>query len=181
MRAPCRTCRRETALTGRGLVWWHRAYTARLGVSLGRCRGAGAPPLGEPGPDLPPEPGQRLHPAPWEREHPDGTVYLLHFAEPFGHARHYLGWASAGNLSRRLAHHGTEAGARLMWHAAKAGVGWELARTWPGDRRLERRLKNIGGHGRLCPACHPASRVDATRLRVRIMGGTESPTPRRTA
>jgi hypothetical protein len=158
VRAPCRTCRRESALTRRGLVWWHRAYTDRLNVALGRCRGAGQPPLGEDGPELPPEPGQRVHPAPWERESADpaGTCYLLCFDAPFGHARHYLGWASPGNLHRRLGHHGTEAGANLMWHVAKAGIGWQLVRTWPGDRHLERRLKIRGGHARLCPACSPS-------------------------
>lgn len=148
-------CRRNSALTRRGLVWWHRAYTIRLDGSLGRCRGAGAPPLGAPGPELDPVPGQRLHPAPWQRESRDaaGSCYLLHFDAPFGHARHYLGWASPGNLHARLAHHGGPSGANLMWHVAKAGIGWTLVRTWPGDRHLERRLKNRGGHARLCPEC----------------------------
>jgi hypothetical protein len=82
-------------------------------------------------------------------------VYLLHFAEPFGHARHYLGWAGPGNLSTRLAHHAAGTGANLMRHVGKAGIAWELSRTWPGDRRLERRLKNRGGHARLCPVCRP--------------------------
>jgi hypothetical protein len=153
VRAPCRTCYRDSALTRRGLVWWHRAYTAYLGVSLGRCRGAGAPPLGESGPDLPPEAGQRVAPHPAVREHAGGTVYLLHFAEPFGHARHYLGWAGSGNLGARLAHHQAGSGANLLRHVAKAGISWELVRTWAGDRYLERRLKNRGGHARLCPNC----------------------------
>jgi hypothetical protein len=87
MRAPCRTCRRDSALTRRGLVWWH------------------------------------------------------------------IGWAGPGNRSWRLAHHAAGTGANLLRHVAKAGISWELVRTWPGDRHLERRLKNRGGHARLCPTC----------------------------
>jgi hypothetical protein len=74
--------------------------------------------------------------------------------EPFGHARHYLGWAGSGNLGARLAHHQAGSGANLLRHVAKAGISWELVRTWAGDRYLERRLKNRGGHARLCPNCH---------------------------
>jgi hypothetical protein len=33
-----------------------------------------------------------------------------------------------------------------------AGIGFEVARTWDGDRRLERRLKNQrNAPARLCP------------------------------
>jgi len=80
-----------------------------------------------------------------------GTVYLLHFDEPFGHARHYSGWAS--NLEGRLRHHERGTGANLLRHVRNAGIGWTLARTWTGDRNLERRLKNRGGAARLCPLC----------------------------
>lgn len=81
----------------------------------------------------------------------NGTVYLLHFERPFGHARHYLGWAS--NLDGRLYHHQHGSGANLLKHVRRAGITWVLARTWEGDRHLERRLKNRGGHARLCPLC----------------------------
>jgi hypothetical protein len=157
MRAPCRACYRESALTRRGLVWWHRAY-GYLSVSLGPCPGAGRPPYGVLGEAVAPLLGQRVHPEPWRRESRGhaGTCYLLHFDAPFGHARHYLGWASPGNLAGRLAHHAAGSGSNLLRHVAKAGIGWELTRTWPGDRNLERRLKNRGGHARLCPACSPA-------------------------
>jgi predicted GIY-YIG superfamily endonuclease len=151
VRAPCRVCRRDSALTRRGLVWAHAGRNA-WGRPSGRCAGAGAPPLGSPGPDLPPAPGQLLAPPPWAREHPGGTVYLLHLTEPFGHARHYMGWAS--DLPRRLAHHQAGTGANLLRHVAKAGIGWELARTWPGDRAEERRLK-ARASTRRCPLCVP--------------------------
>jgi hypothetical protein len=84
-----------------------------------------------------------------------GTVYLLHLSEPFGHARHYTGFASGGGrgLARRLAQHGTSSGARLLAVARAAGITWELARTWPGSRSRERQLKNQGGAARRCPLC----------------------------
>lgn len=82
------------------------------------------------------------------------TVYLLHFNTPFGHARHYLGWAS--RLEDRLRHHEAGTGANLLKHARAAGVTWVLARTWEGDRHLERRLHN-GGHARRCPVCKSSS------------------------
>lgn len=153
MRAPCRTCHRDSAVTRRGRTWAHRAHPLPV-----RCPGAGLPPLGAPwaGPQPTPLPGQWVGPPPWATGHLGaGTVYLVCFTAPFSHARHYMGWAGPGNLDRRLAHHQAGTGANLLRHAAKAGVGWELARTWPGDRHLERRLKNRGGHARLCPRCRP--------------------------
>ena len=81
-----------------------------------------------------------------------GTVYLLHFDAPFGHARHYTGWSA--NLSLRLAEHAAGHGARLTEVVAAAGIGWTLARTWPNvPRAEERRLKNRGGASRRCPLC----------------------------
>jgi predicted GIY-YIG superfamily endonuclease len=87
---------------------------------------------------------------------PAGVVYLLHFDRPYGHARHYLGWAK--DLDRRLIEHQTGAGARLVQVAINAGVSFELARTWSGSRQLERRLKTLGSRGRVCPICSPRRR-----------------------
>lgn len=157
-RRPCRVCLRPCAQTRRGRCWSHAARSAHGPLLAARCPGAGLPPAGEPGPQPEPLPGQRREASPLAREAPPwagGTVYLLHFDRPFSHARHYLGWASPGNLHWRLSHHGGESGANLLWHVAKAGIGWELARTWGGDRHLERRLKNRGGAARLCPVCRP--------------------------
>jgi hypothetical protein len=158
VRLPCRVCRRPAALTRRGNVWWHRARvvvgpTARL-----TCRGAGHPPLGRPGPDLDPHPQQVLADDPLAREHPSGTVYLLHFDRPFGHARHYSGFAMPGNLAYRMAHHRAGSGANLLRHVAAAGISWELVRTWPGDRSSERQIKRAGHGPRYCPRCDPALR-----------------------
>ena len=85
------------------------------------------------------------------RKKNDGTIYLLHFDRPYRHATHYLGWGR--HLDKRLAHHGTAHGARLMEVVKDAGIGWTLARTWKGDRNRERQLKNQGGKSRMCPLC----------------------------
>ena len=82
---------------------------------------------------------------------PQGTIYLLHFSAPFGHARHYTGWAS--NLAARLADHEQGRGARLLAVAQAAGITWTLARTWAGPRARERQLKQQGGAARRCPLC----------------------------
>jgi hypothetical protein len=106
-------------------------------------------------------------------EHPGGTVYLLHFDRPFGHARHYLGWAGPGNLDARLAHHRAGTGGNLLRHVGRAGITWHLARTWPGDRTLERRMK-CRGSTRRCPTCHP-------ELAAWLLARAASVTPRKDA
>lgn len=94
-----------------------------------------------------------LAPANIEREPVLGTVYLIHFAQPFGHARHYLGWTS-GPVDDRLRVHRRGKGAKLMRAVTEAGIEWELVLSWHGvDRHFERRLKNRNGHGRFCPRC----------------------------
>jgi predicted GIY-YIG superfamily endonuclease len=150
-RARCRVCRFPRALTRRGLVWHHYART--YAGPVGRCSGAGLPPLGRPGPAVEPDPGQVVDASPLVRAYPGGTIYLLHLDEPFGHAKHYTGWAS--DLHARLAHHAAGTGANLLRHVAAAGIGWTLVRTWPGDRREERRLKRRGGASDRCPVCRP--------------------------
>ena len=35
----------------------------------------------------------------------------------------------------------------------EAGIGWQLARMWPGGRARERQIKRQGGHARKCPLC----------------------------
>jgi hypothetical protein len=80
-------------------------------------------------------------------------IYLLHFDEPFGHARHYTGWVDDARLEDRLAAHLAGQGARLTAVVAAAGIGWQLARVWDGGRRRERQLKNQGGASRRCPMC----------------------------
>jgi hypothetical protein len=91
---------------------------------------------------------------------PTGTIYLLHFDQPYGPgggangrgtAGHYTGWTD--NLEARLAAHTKGQGARLLAVAREHGIGWILTRTWTGTRARERALKNQGGASRRCPAC----------------------------
>ena len=79
------------------------------------------------------------------------TVYLLHFSQPYKHAKHYLG--SAKDLETRLEQHANGSGARLMQVIREAGLGFELARVWRGGRKLERQLKRQKHSPRLCPIC----------------------------
>jgi hypothetical protein len=99
-----------------------------------------------------------------------GTVYLLHLSElyvpypdapPWSCARHYTGWAGGGarGLARRLREHGTAHGSPLLLAARRAGISWELARTWPGTREREVQLKRQGGASRRCPLCGIVPRV----------------------
>jgi predicted GIY-YIG superfamily endonuclease len=86
-----------------------------------------------------------------------GVVYLLHFDRPYHHAAHYTGWTT--NLLHRLEIHETGHGARLLAVIVQAGIGWQLARTWPGTRTTERALKRQGGASRRCPLCGVSPRV----------------------
>lgn len=81
----------------------------------------------------------------------EGTIYLLHFSTPFKHARHYIGWTS--NLASRLRQHWAGHGSRLVRAVVASGIQLEVARTWAGDRYLERALKNLKNSPRLCPVC----------------------------
>jgi predicted GIY-YIG superfamily endonuclease len=83
------------------------------------------------------------------------TVYLIHFLKPYKHARHYLGYST--NLDKRITDHLCGMGARLLEVVTDAGIEWRLVRTWPGDRELERQLKNRKDAPRLCPICNPGA------------------------
>jgi hypothetical protein len=92
----------------------------------------------------------------------DGTVYLLCFQDATGHkarhkhAGHYLGYAE--NLARRMKMHRAGRGSRLVAVIIGQGLGFSVARTWDGNRTLERRLKNQKNAPRLCPLCQQVSR-----------------------
>ena len=83
---------------------------------------------------------------------PVGTVYLLHFSSRLHHAGHYVGFTT--DLARRVEDHRKGyAGARLMAAVKDAGITFQVARTWDGDRAFERRIKNRHATPRLCPVC----------------------------
>ncbi|HUC23937.1 MAG TPA: hypothetical protein VMA73_14610 [Streptosporangiaceae bacterium] len=87
---------------------------------------------------------------------PLGIVYLLHFDQPYQHARHYTGFTD--DLLDRLDRHARGHGARLMNVISAAGIGFVLVRTREGTRDIERAIKNGGGAVRYCPACTPHPR-----------------------
>jgi predicted GIY-YIG superfamily endonuclease len=83
-----------------------------------------------------------------------GTVYLIHFARPYWHARHYIGFSTS--LEDRLDTHedGGSKSARLMQVIEAAGIEWEVVMIWPNKTRaFERALKRRHGAGRFCPEC----------------------------
>lgn len=80
-----------------------------------------------------------------------GTIYLIHFDRRYRHAGHYLGWAKS--LPKRMQHHRSGTGARLLAVVNDQGIPWDVVRTWEGDRNRERQLKKQGGASRLCPVC----------------------------
>ena len=86
------------------------------------------------------------------------VCYLLHFDQaignpdnPRGQARHYLGHAD--RLDRRALQHLQGRGAKITQALAARGIGFQIARIWPGDYRMEQRLKRYKGANRLCPIC----------------------------
>lgn len=82
-----------------------------------------------------------------------GTIYLLHFDKPFGHAKHYIGWTDR-NVEDRIAEHDRGHGARLLRLARAAGVNFKVARLWHDVTRTdERKIKKQGGASRRCPMC----------------------------
>jgi predicted GIY-YIG superfamily endonuclease len=111
--------------------------------------------------------------------HPLGTVYLFHFDQRYEHAGHYTGWAE--DLDHRVAEHQAGRGARLIEVITQAGIGFRLARTWPGvTRARERQLKRQGGASRHCPICQEDRKARGlTRRSSHDQSGTPRPVPAR--
>lgn len=81
------------------------------------------------------------------------AVYLLHFDQPLGHARHYSGYSRQRDCQQRLERHAAGIGARLLKVALERGISWQVAKIWPeGDRAFERSLK-ARGQTAICPLC----------------------------
>lgn len=92
----------------------------------------------------------------------EGTVYMLCFSAPLGDptrprmsARHYIGWFANPN---RLEHHrnGTS-GVKIVYAFFTKKTPFVVARTTPGGKALERRIKRSGNHARNCPNCNPTT------------------------
>lgn len=80
-----------------------------------------------------------------------GYIYLIHFEEPYYHARHYIGWAKT--LKKRIADHRAGRGSRLMQIINEANIDWVVAMHRKGSRKDERALKNKKHASRFCPKC----------------------------
>jgi len=78
-------------------------------------------------------------------------IYLLHYDRPLHHAQHYLGFTD--DLDARTARHLNGFGGRLPAVFSELGISFRIARTWDGDRKLERKLKNRKNGRKLCPIC----------------------------
>jgi hypothetical protein len=80
------------------------------------------------------------------------SVYLLHFAQPYRHARHYLGYAS--DVEKRIRQHRCGSSVPLMRAVHDAGIPFSVARIWEdGDKDLERQLRDQHNNPRFCPIC----------------------------
>lgn len=85
-------------------------------------------------------------------------LYLLHFAEPYHHARHYLGYEIGTGRGRAYARdqaRGRLLGAHeLVMAVQAAGITIEVAEVWVGAGRRERReLRRAHNLSRHCPIC----------------------------
>lgn len=80
-----------------------------------------------------------------------GIIYLIHFHQPYKHARHYVGFTT--DLAARVDRHWMGHGSRLLSVVTEAGIDWEVVKTWEGDRAFERRLHKRKNTPQLCPVC----------------------------
>lgn len=84
-------------------------------------------------------------------------VYLIHFENEFGHAKHYLG-AAGRSIRTRVGMHFSGTGANLTKRVLDSGIEMKVSRVWPTATHeeafdLEKKLKQQGGRSRMCPFC----------------------------
>jgi len=92
-------------------------------------------------------------------------VYMLHFDEPIGKARHYVGICKADRLHWRMLEHRNGRGAALTARAYEQGIGFSIAKTWHADTpEKEKEIKASKGFKRLCPLCN--GELDPTGARA---------------
>lgn len=95
-----------------------------------------------------------------------GIIYLIHFDEPYKQAKHYLGWTT--DLDSRMSTHRKGHGSCLLAAVKKAGIAWELVRTWEGNRDFERHLKNKKNAPRMCPVCEARRKEALKNAKARV-------------
>jgi hypothetical protein len=84
------------------------------------------------------------------------TVYVLHFSEPYQHARHYVGYTPDATSARRVGEHLACNGkaSPLVKAAIHSGIAVTLAHEFPGaSRTFERWIKNRKSVSDWCPLC----------------------------
>jgi predicted GIY-YIG superfamily endonuclease len=97
---------------------------------------------------------------------PCGYVYIIQLERPMGSTRHsarfYIGWAK--NIDTRLADHRAGRGSAMLRAAVERGIRFDIVAYMPGDKSLERWLKNkkngkaalrwMNNQHTVCPCCH---------------------------
>jgi len=89
------------------------------------------------------------------------AVYLIHFAEPYRHAKHYLGYCDDTHhgtdlaVETRVDFHRRKRGSKLLKAVVEAGIDFKVVRVWPyAGRTFERKLK-CQSSTPYCPECNP--------------------------
>ena len=83
-------------------------------------------------------------------------IYLIHFDTPYYHARHYIGFTN--NITKRVEKHKRGTGSKLLRALREVNIPFHVVKTWEGDRKQERKLKNNKNALRICPVCNPTYR-----------------------
>ena len=81
-----------------------------------------------------------------------GSIYVLHFNQPYKHAKHYIGWTDLA-VEDRLKRHRQGNGARLLQVLNENGIDYSLSGVYVGTKKDERRMKNQKHSNRFCSIC----------------------------
>lgn len=79
-------------------------------------------------------------------------LYLLHFDQPYKHARHYLGITKVG-IENRIEQHRKGEGANITRILKRNGITFTVARTWLSVPRMSENKIKGRGLTIYCPLC----------------------------
>ena len=108
-----------------------------------------------------------------------GVIYMLHFDQPYKHAKHYVGWTA--DLLDRLDTHAAGHGARLVAVIWQAGIGFTLIRVCEGTRQHRARHQERRRRAPVLPGLHPAAVERPLAGHARRIHPPHLPQPRRKA